>query len=65
MIEEEFVGGMSYCELRPDDVLVLSVKTDINDEQCKYLQKMIEDKFPNRKVLVLGPGLRLDIVSPV
>lgn len=59
-----FIGDMQPVALGPDDVLVLSVDQHLSDHAIEHLTLRMQSEFPGRKVLVLGKGMFLGVLSP-
>ena len=58
----EAIKSVEVLELQPGDALVLKTDRRIDIEQAEFLKRMLEDKLPGRKVLVLGPELDIKIL---
>jgi len=53
---------VEVIELRPNDALVLRCPGPITADQAEQLRQELQHKFPDRRCLVLGDGLTLDVL---
>lgn len=53
---------LEVIDLRPDDVLVLRVPGPLDAYTATELHALLRDKFPNRRCLVLGDNMVLDVL---
>jgi hypothetical protein len=63
-IDLEYAGTVQRLELKPDDILVLKVPCTLQEDTAKRLRTAMEETFPGYKVIVLGDGLDLSVISP-
>jgi hypothetical protein len=63
MKRARFIGSVNRLRLRPGDAIVLSTEELITDETAKRLREQVEAHFPGHRCLVLGPGMKLGVLS--
>lgn len=56
------IPSVSVLSLRPDDVLVLSVKHRLNLQQREALRAAVGQAVPGHRVLVLEDGMGLEVL---
>jgi hypothetical protein len=50
--------------LRPSDIVLLYLHETPSPDQIKYLKEGAERTFKDHNVYIIGPGERLEVVSP-
>jgi hypothetical protein len=55
---------IAKLQLRPGDTLVVRTDEILSKDQCDYIERFIKPLIPDGcKVLVLGGGLQLDVLT--
>lgn len=49
----------------PDEVLILYVKKNMTGEICKRMGALLQDVFPNNKVIILPSEMRLEKIRQI
>lgn len=63
--EIRYLGDVQRLTLKPGDTLVLSCAEPISDETAERLTQYLVAKFgPEQRVLVMGDGLKVGVLSP-
>jgi hypothetical protein len=60
--EIRYLGDLQRLELRPGDILVLSVDAHISQEMAARLQADFRE-VTDAKVIVVGKGMKLGVIS--
>lgn len=64
-LEVKFVGDLQRMSLRPDDILVLSLSSQILPDQAEVLTRQIKRLIgTDNQVVILEDGMKLEIVTP-
>lgn len=65
-LEVRFLGDLQRLQPQPGDVYVLTVPEIIDDHTAARLRDAVSRQIgcPPGKVLVLGEGLKLEVVAP-
>lgn len=58
-----YLGDMQRLELKPGDMFVLSVDEHISQEMAVRLKEQVAQATGCAKVIVLGKGMKLGVVS--
>jgi hypothetical protein len=58
------IKKMHKVRLRPHDIIVLYLNETPTPEQIKYLKEGAERTFKDHNVYVVGPGEKMEVVSP-
>jgi hypothetical protein len=59
----KYLGDVQRLSLQPSDWLVLSVDEAISSEMATRLRVQMEERFPGNRVLILGKGMTLGVVT--
>lgn len=59
----QYLGDLQRLELKPGDMLVLSVDEHLSQEVAVRLSAMIEEATGGTKAIVLGKGMKLGAIS--
>lgn len=57
------LARISRADVKPSDVLVVEVDGHVTEGHAAYIQEMLAQIWPGQKVLVLGSGMHLKVLS--
>ena len=57
------VKSVESFEVKPDQVLVVKVKGTITEEVAYGIKRLVEDKLPGQKVMVIDDQIDLSVVN--
>lgn len=64
MVDEiRFTGDLTRIELKPGDIFVLTFPDELSPEDEQRIRRVLEQKLPNHKVIVLCSGAQLSVVN--
>jgi hypothetical protein len=58
------LGVIQKLEFKPDDVIVLTTDQLISDATAQRIKSIMVEKFEGHKVIVLGNGMKIGVMSP-
>jgi hypothetical protein len=61
--EIRYLGDVQKLSLNEGDILVLSSDQHLREETAERLRQHLEREIPGHKVLILGEGLKLGVLS--
>ena len=61
----DWIAEVKRLELRPGNVLVIRSERPLREEEAAYLSRVMEKLFEGQRVIVLQPGLDLEVVGKV
>lgn len=58
-----FLGDLARLELKPGDILVLTVESHIPEESKAQIRRWFKDEVPDHKLVILDGGAKLEVVA--
>lgn len=63
MKEFELFESIKKCTFTPEDIIVLTYKKELSDEQVLSIKTEIKKHLPDNKILLLEGGLELSVLT--
>lgn len=61
--EIRYLGDMQRLRMEPGDIVVLSVAGVITDESASRIRRLMEERLPGTKCIVLPQGMRIGLLN--
>lgn len=61
--EVRFLGDVQRLELRPGDVVVLSLDAPVTDQTADLLKRRMETAIPGHQCLIMAAGMKLGVLA--
>lgn len=56
------VASIEVAQVQPHDVIVVEIDEHISQEAGQWMTSRLQEVWPGRKIVIVGPGARLKVV---